>query len=63
MSDRDLMTAVVRGWHEQHLRAKARGVQGRAATPTPVLTTPRVGVGKGRGVGMAKVPNPALLFS
>ena len=35
MSDRDLMTAVVRGWHEQHLRAKARGVQGRAATPTP----------------------------
>lgn len=28
------MTAVVRGWHEQH-RAKARGVQGRATTPTP----------------------------
>ena len=36
MSDRDLMTAVVRGWHEQHLRAKARGVQRRAATPAPL---------------------------
>lgn len=51
MSDRDLMTAVVCGWDEQHCR-------GMLPRLHPSLATPRVGVGKGQGIHMANTITP-----